>query len=205
MKTKEQIMRSLVVNTGEINLPMIEGEYPMIQFDLSTFKGLPKRFLDIAKNMMQGIRHDGGKAYFTIHGKKLKKGETLRRGGAHIDGNYEPHVMSFGDGGWKMGEEGREPGHPIHERQFTQKTGGIVLASNYQACNGWVGEYRGVPQKGGDCTHFDLGEPFALLPNHVYYGNNHFIHESLPMKDDVHRVFARITMPENHNYTGRGL
>lgn len=198
-------MKSLAVNTGTIDLPMIEGEYPMLEFDLNTFEGLPERFLGIAKNMMKGITHSGGRAYFTIHGKKLKKGQTLRRGGAHIDGNYEPHVMSFGGGGWKVGQEGREPGHPVHERQFTKETGGIVLASNYRACNGWIGEYEGIPQKGGDCTHFDLDEPFELQPNQVYYGNNHFIHESLPMKDDVHRVFARITMPEDHFYTGSEL
>ena len=30
---------------------------------------------------------------------------------------------------------------------------------------------------------------------------NDFIHESLPVDVDVHRVFARITMPENHVYS----
>ena len=198
-------MKSLAVNTGPITLPMIEGEFPMIQFNLETLEGLPAKFIDVAKAMLNGISHQGGTAYFTIHGKKLKKGETLRRGGAHIDGNYEPHVMSFGGGGWKVGQEGREQGHPIHERQFTKETGGIVLASNYRACNGWIGEYKDKPEKGGDCTHFDLGDHFELEPNEVYYGNNHFIHESLPMKDDVHRVFARITMPEDHCYTGSAL
>lgn len=198
-------MKSLVVEMNEINLPRIDGEYAMIPFDLNTFDGLPERFLSIAKEMMQGIKHCGGTAYLTLHGKKLKKGQTLRRGGAHIDGNYEPHVMSFGGGGWKVGEAGRPVGHPVHERQFTKNTGGIVLASNYQACNGWHGEYDGTPEKGGDCTHFKLDKPFALKANRIYYGNNHFIHESLPMAGDVHRVFARITLPEGHTYTGSAL
>jgi len=192
------MINSKCTNMGSINLPMIVGEFPMIPFDLSTFDGLPKQFLDTAKNMVKGISHNGGVAYFTIHGKRLKKGQTLRRGGAHIDGNYEPHVMSFGGGGWKVGQDGRPQGHPIHERQFSKATGGIILASNYRACNGWVGEFNGVPEKGGDCTHFDLGESFSLNPNQVYYGCNHFIHESLPMSEDMHRVFARITMPEDH-------
>lgn len=194
-------MKSLAVNTGIIEIPLIEGEFSMIKFDLDTLEGLPEKFLDIAKDMLKGITNKGGIAYFTIHGKKLKKGETLRRGGAHIDGNYEPHVMSFGGGGWKVGQEGRDPGHPTHERQFTKETGGIVLASNYNACNGWIGDYDNKPEKGGDCTHFNLGVPFELKPNHVYYGNNHFIHESLPMKSNIHRVFARITMPEDHVYS----
>jgi len=96
-------MKSMVTNTGNIGLPLITGEYSMIEFNLETFAGLTNQFKHIAQQMTKGITHNGGKAYFTIHGKKLKKGETLRRGGAHIDGNYEPHLMTFGGGGWKVG------------------------------------------------------------------------------------------------------
>jgi hypothetical protein len=53
---------------------------------------------------------------------------------------------------------------------------------------------------GGDCRHIALDAPFTLTENTVYYGNNHFIHESLPIAIDAHRVFARITLPENHQY-----
>lgn len=196
-------MKSNVIKTSSITLPLIEGEFSMIPFDLTTLDGLPDRFKQIAKQMLMNIKHKGGNGYFTIHGKKLKKGDTLRRGGAHIDGNYEPTEMDFGQGGgngWKVGENGRPVGHVIHNRQYVKNTGGVVMASNYHACNGWEGEYKETPEKGGDCTHFDLGEGFELEPNSVYYGNNHFIHESIPMKDDVHRVLARITMPENHVY-----
>ena len=47
-------------------------------------------------------------------------------------------------------------------------------------------------------SHIDLGDSFELKENTVYFGNNHFIHESLPMKNDVIRVFARITLPEKY-------
>jgi hypothetical protein len=191
-------MKSIAIKTSNIELPLITGEHAMIEFDLNTFIGLPLEFVSIAKKMIKGISHKGGKAFFTIHGKKIKKGETLRRGGAHIDGNYEPHQMDLGGGGWKVGQDGRDVSHPTHIRQFNKETGGIVLASNYRACNGWIGEYDNKPEKGGDCSHFDLDDSFSLEPNEVYYGNNHFIHESLPMSGDVHRVFARITMPEDH-------
>ena len=46
-------MKSMAVNTGSITLPMIEGEFPMIEFDLYTFEGLPEKFLSIAKKMMK--------------------------------------------------------------------------------------------------------------------------------------------------------
>lgn len=197
-------MKSEVKSIGYLNLPLIEGEISMIPFNSRTLTGLTGELKDVAKKMLHKIPNLKGTAYFTIHGKKLKKGETLRRPGAHIDGNYEPHLMDFGGGGgWKTGDDGRPVGHPIHERQFAKETGGIVLVSNYHACNGWVGDYQGIPEKGGDCTHFDLDEPFQLMENTIYYGNNHFIHESLPMADDVHRVFARVTLPEEHLYSAR--
>lgn len=174
----------------------------MIPFDINTFDGLIEEFKDIAKTMLQGIRHKGGTAFFTIHGKKLKKGQTLRRGGPHIDGNYEPHLMTFGNGGWKVGQDGPGINTALHDRQYNNERGGIILASNYEACLGWVGEYAGLPNTGGDCSHIKLDDPFMLKRNQVYYGNNHFIHESLEVRDDVHRVLARITMPEDHEYIG---
>jgi len=199
-------MKSIAINTNSIDLPMITGEFSMLPFNLNTFNGLADEFKSIAMKMLDGVKHNGGIAYFTLHGKKLKKGETLRRGGPHIDGNYEPHHMSFGSGGgngWKVGESGPEINTGLHARQYNKPTGGIIMASNYESCLGWLGDYEGHPNKGGDCSHINLDEPFTLDRNKVYYGNNHFIHESLAVKDDVHRVLVRITMPEDHVYTGK--
>jgi hypothetical protein len=196
-------MKSKVLSTNTINLPLIKGEYSMIPFDLITLKGLPREFLEIAKNMLKGIEHSGGISFFTIHGKVLKKGDTLRRGGPHTDGNYEPHFMTFGSGGgngWKVGESGPETNTELHDRQYNNDKGGIIIASNFESCIGWLGEFEGTPNKGGDCSHIKLNEGFKLKKNRVYYGNNHFIHESLAVSDDIHRVMARITMPENHVY-----
>ena len=198
-------MISKAIITNEIDLPLITGEFSMIPFDLNTLKGLPSAFVEIAKNMLKNIDHSGGTSFFTIHGKVLKKGDTLRRGGPHTDGNFEPHLMTFGGGGngWKVGESGPEINTKLHERQYNNKRGGIIIASNFESCIGWRGDFQGMPKKGGDCSHIKLNEGFELKKNHVYYGNNHFIHESLAVSNDVHRVMARITMPENHVYTGR--
>lgn len=193
-------MISIAKETGKISLPLIIGEYSMIPFNLKTLEGLPGYAKSIASKMLDGVKNRDGIAFFTIHGEKLKKGETLRRGGPHTDGNYEPLEMTFGGGGWKVGQDGRNIDHPIHKRQYNTDKGGIIICSNYHACKGWIGEYDALPNKGGDCSHIDLGEGFDLKADTVYYGNNHFIHESLPMNDDVHRVMARITMPENHEY-----
>lgn len=193
-------MRSMVTVTNGIDLPLYLGEQAMTEFDLNTLAGLPTEFVKIARAMLLNIKHCGGKAFFTIHGKKLMKGETLRRGGAHTDGNYEPHQMTFGGGGWKVGQDGPSINTQLHARQYNTIKGGILLASNYESCLGWVGDYKGLPKTGGDCSHIELDKPFMLEKNKVYCGNNHFIHESLPLSGDVHRVMVRITMPEHYEY-----
>lgn len=198
------MIKSLVTQTGQIDLPLIEGEYSMIPFDLTSLEGLTGIFKEVVVQMLKGLPNLTGTAFFTIHGKNLKKGETLRRGGAHVDGNYEPHNMTFGNsGGWKVGQGGAPLGTELHSRQYVKETGGIILASNFPACLGWVGDFEGFPHSGGDCTHLELNTPFMLEKSKVYYGNNHFIHESLPMSEDVYRVFARITLPEDHQYLNR--
>ncbi len=103
-------------------------------------------------------------------------------------------------GGWKVGENGPAIGTYEHTMSYEVETGGIILASNYSACKGWIGSYNGTPGVGWDCSNIELDTPFTLEPNTVYYGNNHFIHESIPMRDDVNRVLVRITLPQEHIY-----
>ena len=189
--------------TNVIALPFINQEVSMIPFDLKTLKGLPDYLINTAAMMLKGITCSGI-GYFTIHGKAIKNGKTLRRGAPHTDGNYEPVCMSFGGGGgngWKVGENGAAIDTDKHKRQYESSKGGLLLATNYASCLGWQGEYNGLPQVGGDCRHIKLDEPHLLQANKVYYGNNHFIHESLPVGRDIHRVFARITLPEDHVYS----
>jgi len=194
-------MYSKVSIVGDLTLPLVEEETSMIPFDLETLNGLPSEYIDLVSNLLKGIVGLCGTAYFTIHGKVLKKSETLRRGAPHTDGNYEPLYMSFGgNGGWKIGQNGPDVGSALHKRQYDSDKGGIILVSNFESCLGWEGEYEGLPMNGGDCTHIKLNTPFMLKANKVYYGNNHFIHESLPVSEDVHRVMVRITLPEYHQY-----
>lgn len=195
-------MISKVIPVSTIKLPLILGEFRMIEFNIQTLDGLINPFKNIAKDMLRELSYLKGKGFFTLHGKELKKGQTLRRPGPHIDGNYEPYIMNFnnGGGGWKVGEDGPKTNTKLHKRQYENPLGGIILCSNYSSCLGYIGEYDGMPNVGGDCSHIELNEPFILKENIVYYGNNHFIHESLPVSADIHRVFARITLPEDHKY-----
>ena len=189
---------SKVEKLNTVELPLFTGEVSMVKFCLESLDGLPLEFHNIAKDMLKNVSASGS-GYFTIHGKKLKKGETLRRPGPHTDGNYEP--CAWGNNGWKVSENGPAVDTDYHKDSYLNVNGGIILVSNYEACNGWIGEFEGDIGVGGDCSSFDLSTgKLTLEKNEVYYGNNHFIHESLPMSDDIHRVLARITLPISHVY-----
>ena len=199
-------MKSNAINLGKIEIPRHDGEDQMIVFDMKTLEGIPDGYRGLAEAMLAKIKQRDGFAYFTIHGRSLKKTETLRRPAPHTDGNYEPVMMSFGgQGGFKVGETGPRLHSPLHDRQYNAVNGGLLLASTYPACVGWVGEYDGLPGVGGDCRHLTLGQPFILEAGMIYYGNNHFIHESMPVDQDTHRTFVRITLPEDHVFDGQCL
>ena len=186
---------------ASIQLPNFDGHLSMVPFDLRTLAGLPSEFISLVKQMTQSLSLTGT-GYFTIHGKTLLQGETLRRPGAHTDGNYEPCSWgNGGGGGWKIGENGPAVDTKYHQDSYLTPLGGIILASNYEACDGWLGEFQGDIGVGGDCSSIPLTHgKFQLSKDTIYYGNNHFIHESLPMSDNVHRVLARITLPQDHTY-----
>ena len=192
-------MKSKFVSVGEIELPFVNGEDSMIEFCLKTLEPLTGEYKEIARKMTAHIKNKVGNAFLTVHGKTLKESQTLRRGGPHTDGNYEPYAMTFG-GGWKVGENGPAINTELHDRQYNNECGGIILCTNFASAIGWNGEYDGLPNVGGDCSHIELDQPELLKEGVIYYGNNHFIHESLPVDRDVHRVFARVTLPENHVY-----
>jgi hypothetical protein len=87
------------------------------------------------------------------------------------------------------------------EQHFNQycssDKGGMIISSNYEACDGWIGEFNNIPLDGGDCSHIDLSnlQKFRLKANKVYLGNSTFLHESLPIDENVNRQLVRITLP----------
>jgi hypothetical protein len=194
------MITSRVRSLGSVTLPSVLGEHSMIPFNMKTLEGVPKAFIECVTQMLHNVSCLDVTGFLTVHGKVLKAGGTLRRGSPHTDGNYEPINMRFGGGGWKVGERGPELGSTLHARQYLNTKGGIIMASNYSSCLGWEGTFEGKPRRGGDCRHLNLNTPFLLEPDQVYYGNNHFIHESLPVDVGVHRVVVRITLPEDHKY-----
>jgi hypothetical protein len=182
------MLNSIAKPLNKILIPHFEGEVAMFPFDLSDLNTVPKQHRDIVKQMIQKLPNKKGTAFLTVHGKFVKKSETLRRGAPHIDGNY----ISFTEG-W----DNPPPSNPTWNTE-PSLNGGMLIATNYSACKGWIGKYDGVPKEGGDCSHIKLGEGFMLESNKVYYGSSQFIHESLPLDRDVFRIMYRITLPAEH-------
>ena len=171
----------------------------MLPFDLETLNEIPLEFNSMVTNMIKFLPMKKGIAYLTVDGKLVKEGQTQRRGGMHIDGNYIHDIRSWGGGGgWKVGEGGRILSSEHHKLSYESQTGGMLIASTYPACKGWNGEFEGNPYVGGDCTRVKVGEGFMLKPHMLYYGYSQFLHESLPIDKTTHRVVARITLPMNY-------
>jgi hypothetical protein len=196
------MIHSIAKPLNKISIPYFKGEVSMLPFDLSNLDTLPEQFRGTAKEMIKNFPNKTGTAFLTVHGKFVKKAKTLRRGAPHIDGNYMPQVSEWGNtgtGGWKVGENGAKLSSEEHTLSYENKNGGMLIASNYSACKGWTGKFKGSAKEGGDCSHIKLNEGFMLDANKVYYGNSQFIHESLPLDKDIFRVLFRITLPMEHS------
>lgn len=185
----------------EINLPEWKGDRVyMHEFDMEN-PILPdgcERWLSTIEEIISYSPTKKGKAYLTIDEKLVRSGETHRRGGPHTDGNY---LFGWGGGGsgWLTGEDGRFLPQDKHEQQYCSEHGGMFVVSSYEACKGWNGEFSGQPGQGGDCSNIDLSNlsDFILKKNTLYWGNSTFIHESLPVQEDVKRQLIRITLPSD--------
>lgn len=143
--------------------------------------------------------------WVTIDESRVKKGQKHRRGGAHIDGCYETMGWNgWGGGGWLNGVPGRMLSAAEHALSYQNPNGGMIIASNYEACKVWTGEIDGIAGQGGSCEHlrdqFDALESGMMEANRVYLTNSTCIHESLPLEQTFNRQLIRITLSAEHQF-----
>lgn len=198
---------SIIKQVGTIELPAFTGAQIYMQKhvigDAVRLENAPD-FEPVVERMLLGVELPmGSEVFITVDRKSIKAGATHRRGGAHVDGNYifdwGGSDQDGGGGGWLTGVNGRVLSPENHQLQYCNPNGGMLIASDHQACRAWEGTFHGQPNQGGDCTHLtqdlEQNESFLLEPNRVYLSNSTCVHESLPLEVDVDRTLVRITLP----------
>jgi len=205
-------MKSLLKEIGPVTFPENTGER-VYMLPFTRREGLPahlSRWQLTIDAMLQGVETDGP-IYLMIDQGIVKAGSPHRRGGAHIDGNWNPGVSAHGSGGG----HGPRPGHGPSPGLPGHKPGGLhgslggswdshnfapealILASDVTASCGYLGEIDGNPKEGGDCSHLDLSTAHRvpLLAGRSYAGNVTMVHESLPLLRDCQRTLVRLNVP----------
>lgn len=96
------------------------------------------------------------------------------------------------------------PPTPIHQTRPSHSASAdiwpnetIILASNVSACRALVGDWEGEIGAGGDVSHlaFSNLQEIQFKANIAYAGNVTFVHESLPVPQDVCRTVVRLNVP----------
>lgn len=178
-------------------------------------------YTPVIDHMLSCLKDRAAVCYITID-EKVVHNTTHRRAGAHVDHNwYEGVGMHQGNTGhmpapapqwspkpqWRTNNghlpAPRQPVTPSHSPARTgihnglvmdEFNGGMLLASNYAACQVWKGDFAGTIGEGGCCKAIDFSTlATEVMPaNAVYYLNPLGIHESLPITDTVERQLVRI-------------
>ena len=146
--------------------------------------------------------------FLMVDSSIVKANTSHRREGRHIDGYW---IECDSNGRWdskskKLGFHGGRGGHraylnsdnPDWSNTTLKEPESIILASSYTSSRGYIGEWDGVIGDGGSCVDIDVShmDEITLEKNNVYIGNVGFIHESLPVHQDVERTLIRLNVKD---------
>lgn len=208
------MITSKVKMLGAFNLPAFAGDQLyMHPIDIGGNWNLPAslaRWVPYIQRMLDMAPTIKGRAFVTIDQKEVKQGHSQRRPGPHVDGNF---IFDWGGGGgWLTGENGRILEPADHRLQYCSPRGGMLIASDFEACRAWRGRFDGEPGQGGNCEHMqdqiNRAEAVNLQRNTAYWMNSTGIHESLPVYRTVQRSLLRITLPHDAatvHYRGQAM
>jgi len=161
-----------------LHMPLILGDLDSLPDYLDHWRHTFTQLFNIA-HIKKGI------AYITIDEKIVKKGDTHRRKGLHVDGVYQGHAgCTFGGG------------------TFGQVGNGMYLASSEIGCRAWKQEFIGRAGHDGECDHLSnqckKENEIILDKNKVYWLDGLCVHESIPMEQNTQRTLIRFTMPNDN-------
>jgi hypothetical protein len=173
-------MLSTLTEVGPVTFPAFRGErHYMIPFKQRD--GLPphlRHWQPTVDAMLAGVRTEGP-IYLMVDQSRVEAGQTQRRPGLHVDGNWIAATASHG-------------GH--RHANYAPET--VILASDVEGCRAYVGEFDVMPSDGGDCSHFTPdAAPVTLRPHVAYAGNASMLHESIPLRHGARRTLVRLNVP----------
>jgi hypothetical protein len=174
---------------------------------------LPESFIDYKdsiKSILNKVEDLYNVCYITID-EKIVNNSTHRRGGRHVDFNWDENLKTHSDqgghprkmqGGYRASGNWDEPKPGWKTELQEAGGGGLLLVSNYSACKVWKGEFDGEIGDGGDCSNIDLNnlESEIMPAGEVYYLNALGIHESLVIPTNVKRSLIRINFHPQYKF-----
>ncbi len=184
----DKSFKSTFKKVGDLVLPKFSGKRIMM---MPLILGDPKSIPDFLEEWKETIAqlaalgaHPGEIGYLTIDEKIVKKEETHRRQGAHVDGAYHGSFGVWGGGsggGW--GSLGN----------------GMLTVSSHPGCKAWNQEFIGNVGLEGEADHLlsQAHEECSVTfgANEVFWVDGACVHMSLPMKETTPRQFVRLSLP----------
>ena len=173
-----------VWNHSPLQFPAFSGtRIMMMPIKLGFFYGVPEHYVGLIRHLYDVMerRFFGQIGYLTIDERELAPGETLRRGGLHVDGYYHGRCGAWGGGG-SWGSVGN----------------GMLTISSTPHCKAYLGWIDGQPRNEGECDHLTMpndGEVFEA--GQIYWLDGACVHESIPVTENTKRQFVRLSMPSN--------
>lgn len=180
---------------GDVSFPEFTGEKVYMQ-KFYQKEGLPenlKRWQPTIDQMLATTETDQP-IFLMISQKLVNANESHRPSGVHIDGYWDEKIFMHRSGNGHKGHN--LPNVDLWSHIDLSEPESLILASNYASCRAFTGDYSGVIGERGDCSTIDTtGMSTAILePFKAYKGNVAFLHESLPVDQDVYRTLVRLNL-----------
>lgn len=216
-------MKSQHTEIGAVPFPEFRGDR-VYMAPFYQAAGLPpelERWQPTVDAMLSGIKSDGP-IYLMVDQGVVHGGATHRRPGMHVDGVWIPSLQCHGGGGgggrhvhtpsgghrqrpvvpnplepFHHHAPGTVPGRPPAHHHAAANDDILVLASSAIGCDVLVGDWDGVPGRGGDMSHLDLSglERRTTRPGVAYAGSAlEMIHASVPASTTVARTLVRLNI-----------
>lgn len=195
MADKKEKFDSVFKKVGELHLPKFSGTrimmVPLVLGDIKSVPDFLREWNETLIKLMELGAHPGKIGYLTIDEKIVKRDETHRRAGAHVDGAYHGGFGGWGGGGGGWGS--------VSGGGWGGVGTGMLTVANRPGCKAWNQTFVGRVGWEGEAEHLmdQAREENAVVfgADEVYWVDGACVHTSLAMTEDTPRQFVRLSLP----------